>query len=86
MYQPSRAPTPNTNTTPDSDTTLLEIDGELARQNVELTEALEWLRQQGDAALPVDGELLEQIAELDRLVTQSNTPSSPSVPDHSTRC
>ena len=62
------------------------LDTQLARQDTELARAFEWLRQQDGSALPVDGELLEQIAVLDRLAAQTHVTGSPSVPDHSTRC
>ena len=86
MYQPRSAPTQEETTTPDADATLLEIDAELARQNAELAEAFEWPRERSDSALPLDGELLEQIAELDRFAAQACAASSPSVPEHSRRC
>ncbi len=86
MFQPGSTPTQETPTTADSGAALRELDTQLARQDTELTQAFEWLRQQDGRALPVDGELLEQIAALDRLAAETRGTRSPSVPDHSTRC
>jgi hypothetical protein len=86
MFQPSSKPTQDPTAAADPDAALLELDGELVRQNAELAEALQWLRDQGEEALPLDVELLEQIAELDQVGAQARATNSPSVPDHSTRC
>lgn len=86
MSQTNSAPTQQATTTEEADATLLELDSELVRQNAELARALEWLREQGDRALPLDDELLEQVAELDRFAVATRATSLPRLPDHSTRC
>lgn len=87
MFQPSSIPTEQATTTPDDDATFSDVDRELARQNAALAEALEWLREQGNASLPLDAEIVEQIAELDELVSDTRANGSTSLPHgHSTRC
>jgi hypothetical protein len=69
-----------------NDATLPELDREIERQNTELNEALDWLREQGDAALMFDGELLEQINELDELVVALKSTKAVEIPAHLARC
>jgi hypothetical protein len=65
---------------------LAELELELARQNVELTEALDWLREQGDAALMFDGELLDQLDQLDELAAELMGGRAVEIPTHLARC
>ncbi len=86
MFEPNSAPTQQTTSPADPSDSLRELDHEIARQDTELAQALEWLRQQDGSALPADSELLDQSAALDRLTAETRRTGSPSVPEHSTRC
>jgi hypothetical protein len=86
MSQPTSESIQETTTSRDpADAVLLDLESALAGQNAELAAALEWPREQG-GEVPLDGELIEQLAELDRLVSDARVTSVPSVPEHSTRC
>jgi hypothetical protein len=86
MLQTSCAPTENIASISNHEATLRDLDRELAHQNAELADALEWLRQRGDAALLFDSELFEQLTELDELAADLNGMSPAPLPGHCTRC
>jgi hypothetical protein len=86
MFQPSSEATPETIPHEDSAATEFDVDGVLARQNAELDQALEWLREQGAGVLPFDDELSEQVAELDRITAEVHATRPLALPELSTRC